>query len=83
MNLIMLNDITTDVILTRWSAPCEMCLRVCSDAQSELGLQFPLSESLDTTECIKGKQRLRRYFAHAQNELKLRILCTFEGTFLA
>ena len=28
----------------------------CADAQSDLGLHFPLTESLSTTECINGKQ---------------------------
>ena len=53
----------------------------CADAQSDQGLHCPLAESLDTTECMKGEQRPGWYFAHAQNDLNLRILLMFEGSF--
>ena len=33
----------------------------------------PLTESLDTTECMNGKQRSGWYFVHVQNNLSLRI----------
>ena len=51
-------------------------------AQSDQGLHCPLTESLDTTECLNGEQRPGQYFAHAQADLNLHILCMFEGTFL-
>ena len=53
----------------------------CADAQSDQGLHCPLTESLDTTECMNGEQRHGWYFAHAQDDLKLRILCMFEDLF--
>ena len=48
---------------------------------SEPGLYCPLTESLDTTECINGKQKPGRYFAHALNDLNPRILRMSESTF--
>ena len=42
--------------------------------QSDQGLHCPWTESLDTTECMNGEQRLGWYFAHAQNDLNLSIL---------
>ena len=47
----------------------------CASAQSDQGLHCPLTESLDTTECINGEQRLGRYFVHAQDDLNLHIFC--------
>ena len=52
----------------------------CADAQADLGLHCPLTELLDTTECRKG-ERILGYFAHGQDDLNLRILPMFEGTF--
>ena len=34
----------------------------CTSAQSDQGLQCPLTESLDTTECMNGEQRSGWYF---------------------
>ena len=31
---------------------------------------------------MTGEQRFGRYFAHVQDDLNLRILCVFKGTFL-
>ena len=53
----------------------------CASAQSDLGLRCPLTEPLDTTECMNGEKRPGWYFAHAQYELNLRILRMFENTF--
>ena len=52
----------------------------CADAQSDLGLQCPLTESLDTTECMNGEHRPGQYFAPAQDDLNLHILRMLEGT---
>ena len=41
-----------------------------------------LTESSDTTEFINGEQRPGWYFAHAQDDLNLRILRMFDDTFL-
>ena len=51
------------------------------NAQFDRCLHCPLTESLDTTECLNGEQRPGRYFAHAQDDLNLRTLQMFEGTF--
>ena len=48
----------------------------CADAQS---LHCLVTESLDTTECMNGEQRPRRYFAHAQDDLNLHFLGMFKG----
>ena len=40
----------------------------CASAQSDLGLYCPLTESLDTTECMNGQQRPGWCFAHAQDD---------------
>ena len=42
----------------------------------------PLTESMATTECMNGWQRSVRYFAHAPDNLKLRMLRMLEGTVL-
>ena len=52
----------------------------CASAQSDQGLQFPLTESLDTTECMNEFIGSRSYVAHAEDDLNLRILLVFEGT---
>ena len=52
-----------------------------ADAQSDQGLHCLLTESLDTTEYKNGEQRPGWYFAHAQDDLNLRILCMYEGIF--
>ena len=39
--------------------------------QSDQGLPCPLTESLDTTECMNGEQRPGRYFADAQDDLNV------------
>ena len=72
-------------------APCEnvssgICqkrrpLSNCAYAQSDQSLHCPLAESLDTTECMNGEQRPRRYLAYAQDDLNLCILCLFERVF--
>ena len=64
-----------------WAAPCESvssgeCGQQgpwsdCASAQSDQGLYCPLSESMDTTECMNGEQRPRWYFAQAQDDLNL------------
>ena len=41
----------------------------------------PLKESLDTSECMNGEQRSVCYFAHAQDDLMMRILRMFEKLF--
>ena len=41
----------------------------CASAQSDQGLHCPLTESLDTTECMNGEQGTGWYFAHAQDDL--------------
>ena len=46
-----------------------------------LRLHCPHTESLDTTECMNGEQRPGWYFAHAQDNLNLRMLRMFEGIF--
>ena len=53
----------------------------CASAQSDQGLHCPLTESLDTAECMNGKQRPGWYFAHAQDDQNLRIYRMFGGTF--
>ena len=47
----------------------------CASAQSDQGLHYLLTESADTTECM---QRPGGYFAHAQDDLNLRILRVFD-----
>ena len=80
---------TQDVQLyVRWAAPCEnVSLGICgqrrprsdcASAQSDQGLHCPLTESLGNTECMNREQR-RGYFAHAQDDLNLRVLCMCQG----
>ena len=80
-------------IAFKWAAPCAnvssgICGQgrpssACASAQSDQGLPCPLTESLDTVECINGEQMTELYFAHAHDDLNLRILHMFEGTFSA
>ena len=75
----------------RWAAPCEnvysgiwghqWSTQACASAQFDQGLHCPLTETLDTTECMNREQRPGWYFAHAQVYLNMRILRMFEGTF--
>ena len=53
----------------------------CADAQSDLGLHCPLTESFDTAECINREQMPRGYLAHVQDDLNLRILRMLEDIF--
>ena len=53
----------------------------CASAQFDEGIRCPLTESLDTTEFMTREHRPGWYFAHAQDDLKPRILRSFEGTF--
>ena len=53
----------------------------CASAQSDQSLHCPLTEALDTTECMNEEQIPGRYFAHVQEDLNLFILRMFEGTF--
>ena len=52
----------------------------CAFPQSDQGFHRPLTESLETTECMNWKSW---YFAHAQVDLNLRTLHIFEDTFFA
>ena len=68
-----------------WAAPCENEFSGifgqrrprsdCAFAQSDQDLHCPL------TECKNGKQKPRWYYAHSQNDLKMRILGMFDCTF--
>ena len=51
------------------------------DAQSDQCLHCLLTESLDATECMNGEQSPGPFFGHAQDDLNLRILHVFKGTF--
>ena len=53
----------------------------CSSAQSGQGLHCPLTESLDTTECMNGEQRPVYYFKHVQDDLNLRIFSCSKALF--
>ena len=46
------------------------------------GLSCPLLESLDTIECINGKQRPGLDLVHTQDDVTPHILCMLKGTFL-
>ena len=77
----------------KWAAPCEnmssgICGQrrpssACTFAQSDQSIQCPLTESLNTTKCTNVDQRPGWYIAHAHDDLNLRILHMFEGTFFA
>ena len=45
------------------------------------GLHCPLTDSLDTPECLNKEQRPWWYFAHEQDDLNLRVFRMFEITF--
>ena len=58
------------------------CIRVCgqrrlrsacASTQSDQGFHCPPTESLATTKCMNGDQRLCWYFAHAEHDLNLRM----------
>ena len=49
--------------------------------QADHGLHCPLTELLDTTEITNWEQMPGLYIAHAQDDLYMRILRMFEGTF--
>ena len=61
-----------------WDAPCEnvssgICVQrrprlACTSAQSDQGFGCPLSELLDTIECMNGEQRPGWYMAHALDD---------------
>ena len=55
----------------------------CASAQSDQGLHCPLTESLDTTECMNGDQRPEWYLAHVQDDLNQRIFSHIQRHFLA
>ena len=52
-------------------------------AQSDQDLYCPLTELFDTIECIIEEQRSSWYFAHAQDDVNMRILHMFESAFSA
>ena len=66
-----------------WPRHAETCLRdlcgqrrtrsACASTQTDQGLHCPLIEPLHSTICINGEQRSGWYFAHAQDDLNLRI----------
>ena len=74
-----------------WAASCEnvspgICAQrrarsACASAQSDQGLHCPLTESLNTTECMNGAQRTGRNFA--QDDVNLLFLHVLEGNFFA
>ena len=49
-----------------------MLRSACAFAQSDEGLNCPLTELLDTTECMNREQRPGCYLEHAQDDLNLR-----------
>ena len=55
--------------------------RLLRSTQPDLGLHCPLTEPMDTTERMNGKQRPDESFAHAQDDLNLHIVRMLEGTF--
>ena len=52
-----------------------------ASTQSDQGLNSPLTESLDTTECMNGEQRPGFYFSRAHDNLNRCFLRMFESTF--
>ena len=66
------------MILIIWTVPCEngslgICGQrkprpACTSTQSDQGVHSPLTESLDTIECINAEHMLLRDFTHAQDE---------------
>ena len=53
----------------------------CASAQSDQDLCCPLTDSLDTTECIPGEEMPWWDFAHVQDDVYPHILRMLEGTF--
>ena len=51
-----------------------------TSTQSDQTLHCPLTESLDTTECMNGEESPRWYFGHAQDDLNLYSLRMFKDT---
>ena len=49
--------------------------------QSDQGLRCPLTESLNTIDCINGEKLPRWDLTYAQNDVNLHILCLLEGLF--
>ena len=62
-----------------WAEPCEnvssgICKQqkprsACTSLQSDQGLHYLLTESLDITECMNGEGKPRQYFAHVLDNL--------------
>ena len=55
---------------------------MCASGQSDQDLRFPLTESLDTTECINGEQIPDWDFANVWDESQSLHLRMLEDTFL-
>ena len=53
----------------------------CTSLQTDQGLHYLLTESLDTIECINREQRPGQYFVHAKDDLNLRIFSHVQGRF--
>ena len=53
----------------------------CESAQSDQGLHCPLTQSLDTRECMNGERWPGWYFAYARVDLNKCIFRMFEGIF--
>ena len=60
------------------AAQCENVSSAYADREGPDLPAHPLKESLDTTEGMNGEQWPGRYFAHAQDDLNLRILRIFD-----
>ena len=58
--------------------PTEPSRPACAAMQSDQGRHCPLTESLDTTDCITRDQRPGCYVAHVQDDTNLHM---FEDTF--
>ena len=55
----------------------------CADAQSDQGLHCPITELLDTKECINREKSPDKTFHDAQDDTNLRSLYMFEGNFFS
>ena len=74
-----------------WATPCEtVSSDICeqrgprsayASAQSDQGIPCPLTESLDTIECINGEQRPGWDLAHAPDDVNPNILHMLKDTF--
>ena len=60
------------------TAKAQISMHICAVWS---GLHCPLTESLDTTVYINDEKKSGWYFAHAQDDLNLRIFRMLEGTF--